>query len=103
MGLDMMVSKCSTNHTSSFGKRKHLAQNVLEKKNKHCLRDADGHQLSPYELFPLLKIERNNSYLMKLGLDGNSVLKRESVCKERSNKLMSNRQESKDRSRKLQL
>ena len=54
---DMMVSKCSNNDTSSSGKRKHSAQNVIEKKNEDSLRDADGHKLSPYELYRLSKIE----------------------------------------------
>ena len=38
------------------------------------LRDVVGHKLSLYELYHLSKIERNNSYLKKLGLVGISIL-----------------------------
>ena len=96
MAPDMMFSKCSKNDTSSIGKRDHSTQNIIEKKNEDCQRDTDGHKLSPYELYCLSKIERNNSYLKKLGLCVNSILKEESVCKKRKNKLTSKRQESKE-------
>ena len=39
-----MVSKCAKNDTSSSGKRKYLAQNVIKKKNEDCPRDAYGYQ-----------------------------------------------------------
>ena len=87
----MMVSKCSKNDTSSSGTRQHLAQNVIEKTNDDSPRDADGHKLFPYELYCLSKIDRNKSYLKKFGLCDNSILKIESVCKKRRNKLMSKR------------
>ena len=64
---DMIVSKCSKNDTSSIGERNHLTQNVIEKKNEECPGDADGHKLSPYELYHLLKNERDHSYLKKFG------------------------------------
>ena len=51
-----MVSKCLKNDTSSGGKGKYLAQNVIEKKNEDCLRDADGHKLCPLKLYCLSKI-----------------------------------------------
>ena len=77
---DMMFSK-SKNDTSYSGTRKYFAQNVIQKKNEDCLRDADGHKLSPWELYHLSKVECNGSYLKKLGLGGSSIFKRESVCK----------------------
>ena len=47
---------------SCNGKRKHSAQNIIKKKNEDvCPTDADGHKLSPYELYCLSKIEHNNS------------------------------------------
>ena len=69
---------------------------MLLTKGEDCPRDADGHKHSPYEIFHLLKIEFNHSYIKKLGLGGNSILQRESVCKRRRNKLISNRQQSKE-------
>ena len=83
MAPDVMYSKCSKNETTSCGKGKHSAQNVIKKNNDYCLRDADGHKFSLYELYFLFNIEQNNSYLKKLGLGGSSILKRESVCKKR--------------------
>ena len=83
----MMFSICSKNDTSSNGKRKHLAPNVIAKKNEDdCPRYADGHKLSPYELYRLSIIEHNHSYLKKLGLDGSIILKKGSLCtKEKQN------------------
>ena len=40
-----MFSKGAMNVTSSSGKREHLVQNVIEKKNEDCPRNADGHKL----------------------------------------------------------
>ena len=34
------------------------------------------------------KIEHNHSYLKKLGLDGSNIIKNESVCKKKKNKIM---------------
>ena len=44
----------------------------------------------------MIKIERNHSYLMKLGNDGHSMLQKETVCKKRTNKISSKRWESKE-------
>ena len=72
----------------SNGKSKYLVSNIIDsKKETDCPKDADGQTLSPYELFSLLKIDHNHSYLKKLGLDGDSVLRKVTVCKIRKNKI----------------
>ena len=74
---DMTLPSCSQNETSSNG---------IEKKEDNCPRYADGYELSPYEIYLLSKIERNHSYLKKLGLGGHRMLKKETVCKKRKKK-----------------
>ena len=92
---DMMLSKCSKNETSLNGKSKHQVSNVIEKKNEDDFpRDAGRHKLSLYKLYHWSKIKNTHSYLKNLWLDGGSLLKKETVCKKRQNKINSKRWES---------
>ena len=93
---DILLSICSQNDTSSNGKSKYSVSKIIDsKKEAVCPRDADGHKLSPYELYHLSKIEWNHSYLKKLGFDCGSVLNEATARKKRKNKVDSKRQESK--------
>ena len=66
---DIILSTCSQNDTSSIGKSKYLVLNIIDsKKEADCPGDADGHELSPYELYHLSKIDCYDSYQKKLGL-----------------------------------
>ena len=69
---------------------------MIKKNEVDCLRYTDGLKLSLNELYHLSKIECNYSYLKKLGLDGSSMIKKETACKKRRVKIMSNGQERKN-------
>ena len=66
-----------------------VKEDIIDSKKKiDCPRNADGHKLSPYEIYHLSKIECNQFYLKKLGL-GDSMLKNATVCKKRKSKVCS--------------
>ena len=51
---DITLSTCSQNDISS-NESKYLVSSIIDsKKESDCPRDADGHKVSPYELYHLL-------------------------------------------------
>ena len=71
--------------------------NVFDsKKEADCSKDAGHNKFPPCELYHFLKINHNHSYLKKLELDDGSMLKKETVCQKRKNKINSKRWKSKE-------
>ena len=94
---DIILSTCSQNDISSNGKSEYSVSNIIDsEKEADCPRDADGHKCSSYKLYCLSKIECYHSYLKKLGLDGDSMLNKATVCTKRKSKINSKRLETKE-------